>query len=124
VVDDGVVANFETQLIAAIKTAATALFTGNQSAGSLPGYQKLPGGYILQIGSAGSLFGNAQGTVTLPTSFTSAGSYVAMMQDTGSSTTQTARWKVLSKTASSFNFISTATDSTQIYSFDYLAFGK
>lgn len=124
VADDGVVGNFEAQLIAAIKAAATSLFTGNQSAGSVPGYQKLPGGYILQIGSAGSLIGNAQGTVTLPTSFTSAGSYVVVMQDTGSSLTNAARWKVLSKTASSFNFTSGATDNTQIYSFDYFAFGK
>lgn len=65
-IDDGTIATLETNLIAAIKACATELFTGSNQSFGVSGYQKLPGGLILQWGY---ITGFSRYTITLPTAF-------------------------------------------------------
>lgn len=72
VADDGVIANFETQLKAAIVAQAATAFTGSNQQKAVSGYQKLPGGVILQWG-AGTTDGSGYLHITTPIAFPVAG---------------------------------------------------
>jgi hypothetical protein len=63
-------------------------FTGSNQNKANPGYQKLPGGFILQMGIATTNNANGSVTVTLPTSFTGPGTYVVMVTNSAGSAPQ------------------------------------
>lgn len=65
------------QLLAAIAALRTAAFTGTNQLLAHDGYQKLPGGLIIQWGAATTVSGSA--TVTYPIAFPSSARAVALL---------------------------------------------
>lgn len=84
VADDGVVANFEAQIKAAIQAIVTGLFTGSNQQKTAVGYQKLPGGLILQWGNGTSSgTGTSNLVFTMPMTFPTAFLGAALMTSGG-----------------------------------------
>lgn len=80
----GNIAQLSTALFISPAVMANA-FTGPNQQKAVPGYQKLPGGFILQIGLALTNNANGSVTITLPTAYTGTGTYVVMATNTASS---------------------------------------
>lgn len=119
VADDGIIANFETQLKNAIVAQAATAFTGANRNAASTGYQKLPGGLILQWGLTPSIAAGVAAGTTFPIAFPGGVfAITATYTNTNSTTPGGGSPYVISQVAATgFNLFNGGSGSSQYYYF-------